>query len=184
MRELIDMPQVCKAVFIAMDGVNSPKSSNYCQYIGEHPKVKIAHEAYSEDPACFPIEKDKHKKFTALYFGRWDYAKGVDILAESLQYVNKDIEVLINSNVDENSLKKIKKLARIENKFYPMGQFYELAYRADIIICPHRRAYEYGESGMPQIAFNSSIPIIAPNFEYLIGNELLNCLSGKYYKLF
>jgi glycosyltransferase involved in cell wall biosynthesis len=172
LNEILEQKQVYRAIGISM--VKDPLvPKNYiASGIGNSNKIKIINETYTEPRKSFINKIQRpHKPFTIGYFGRQTEAKGIDIFLEATKHIDKSIKILVNmphkewfwENTEER--KKFKRI-KIDSHFYPIGQLHKFVDKLDLIICPHKRSYEYGESGMPGVAFSAGIPIIAPDFYF------------------
>jgi glycosyltransferase involved in cell wall biosynthesis len=138
-------------------------------------KIRIINNDYTEPLDSFREFKNlsPHKPFTIGFFGRWTEVKGVDYLLQSLQYLEKDIKLAINA---PNGLSLItpkysKKRLIVDRNYYTIGELYKFLEKVDLIICPHKKSYEYGDSALPAVAFCAKKPIIAPDFYFF--NEIV-----------
>jgi glycosyltransferase involved in cell wall biosynthesis len=141
-------------------------------------KIRIINNDYTEPLDSFRTFKNlsPHKPFTIGFFGRWTEVKGVDYLLESLKYLEKDIRLLVNmpnknwfwaTSAEREKFKRVK----IDRNYYTIGKLYKFLEKIDLIICPHKKSYEYGDSALPAVAFCAKKPIIAPDFYFF--NEIV-----------
>lgn len=189
---LIDMPQVQRVVANTMivDGIQFP--DNMTKIGTNFNKIKLISESFnseSEDLNYFNINEEKCRKlfkikqddFAILLSGTWVYTKGVDIFIEMLKYLQKDIKVIIHrhkygfdSTLDSQLIEKANHYHPnvtiidkwLDNKEYPM-----LFRAVDLVVCAHRKSYEYGESGIPGVACKAKKLIVVPDFYFF--NEII-----------
>lgn len=175
MQELIERPQVYRAIGISMVGDKMKFPYNLLRAgLSTNKKIKIIHEIITEPHKSFINKIQRpHNPFTIGYFGRKSDAKGLEIFIRAFKYIDKDIKILFNHpDFQANKLKIEGRKIYFDNNFYPIGQLSKFIDQIDLVICPHKLSYEYGESGMPQVAISAGIPIIAPDFYFF--NEIIN----------
>ncbi len=111
------------------------------------------------------IQSDE--KIKVLCFGGTWYYKGLDILLESIEGLEKDIKVIIAGN--EGDFKKdyiLEKLqgfeSQIELGYVEDERMDELFSETDIVVLPYRKVFS-GESGILTEAINYCKPVVVPN---------------------
>jgi len=176
MEELINNPSIYRAIGISMvgDKIQDHWPKNLLKNVlYSNEKIKIIHEIITEPHKNFINKIQRpHKPFTIGYFGRWSEAKGLDVFKDSMKYIDKDIKILFNiPDFQASKLREENRKIYVDNNFYPIGSLSGFTDQIDLIICPHKRSYEYGESGMPQVAISAQIPLIVPDFYFF--NELI-----------
>lgn len=189
LKELLNLPQIHRVLGTTMISKNFIFPENMIKVGTNLEKIKLVNEPFDEDLKTFNISKEEARKkfklrkndFVALCSGRFNYPKGSDVLANAIKYIDEDIKIFIHylpekywKDLDKESLKKIKQYKNVIllEKYFEEGTIAPLFVASDICICPHRRFYEYSQSGIPGMAFSASRPIIAPNFYYF--NEIVN----------
>jgi len=185
-KELVFRPEVKYAVGIPMFIKNLVFPENFKNVFLTYDtdkdlfkkKIRIINNDYTEPLDSFRDFKNlsPHKPFTIGFFGRWTEVKGVDYLLQSLQYLEKDIRLLVNmpnkdwlwaTSEEREKFKRVK----IDRNYYSIGKLYKFLEKVDLIICPHKKSYEYGDSALPAVAFCAKKPIIAPDFYFF--NEIV-----------
>ena len=195
-KELLEMPQIAKIFIISPIADNVKFPEKFERTNPDKSKIQIFSEPLNEDLEIFKkLDKEKCRKdylfkkddFVVLYSGSWTYVKGVDIFIEALKYIDKDIKVFIHKNEEGNSdptLKNTKLLEEARNNHpnifiyqgrIKSGEMAQIYMAADLVVCPHRKMYEYSTSGMPNMAAMAKIPIVAPDFYFF--SEIVNRYS-------
>jgi glycosyltransferase involved in cell wall biosynthesis len=186
-KELLELPQIHKILGTTMIVKDFRWPENLIKAEANLKKIELVNEPYDEDPELFNITKLEARKkyafadndFIVLYSGRWIYARGADIFAESLKYLDDKIKVVIHYIPFVMDIKKEtldiaghnhKNTIFIEERF-PEGKLPDLYSSANICVCSHRRLYEYSQSGVPGMSFCAKNPIVAPDFYYF--NEIV-----------
>ena len=194
LRELIENPLVHKVIMTTMlvRDIKLPTTfieSGLDKLIGN--KIILNGEAYpaQEDPALFDISREEARKimgfkqedFIALFSGSWVYIKGADLLVECSKYIDDDIKLFIHrhsyagADLDFNLTKEIVKNHEntiVIDKWFKEREIAPMYRSANLLICPHRRSYEYGESGEAILSSLAKIPLVAPNFYFF--SEIIN----------
>ena len=129
---------------------------------------------FTSEPIYYPHKKFSNKKklrlqnFKILYFGNMFYGKGVDILIESLRYLEKNIKIIIAGN--HNTLNFSYKLntkhknIKIINRFISNIEMYKLFKSVNAVVLPYRRSYTNLSSGVLINSIQSSKPVVMPDF--------------------
>jgi glycosyltransferase involved in cell wall biosynthesis len=193
LKELIDMPQIIRVVANTMivEGIRFPE--NMIKVGTNFNKIKLISESFneeSEDLSIFEtsqIEARKYfliepKEFVILLSGTWAYIKGVDIFIEALKYIEEDIRVIIHRHkfgedktLDPDLLQKAYKYHKkifIYDKWFNSKEYPLLFKAADVIVCAHRKSYEYSESGIPGLAAKAKRLVVVPDFYFF--NEIIS----------
>jgi glycosyltransferase involved in cell wall biosynthesis len=187
LKDLIDMPQFGMMVFGSM--LMDIKLPSNMEKAGiDKNKIMLINEPFNEKPELFQkiTKEEARKKFNIekdemvlLNSGAWTYAKGADLFVEVLKYIPENIKVLFHKNsavngpsdptipkgLVEEAKKNHKNMIVIE-EWMDKGQMPYFYIASDIILCPHRKLYEYSVSGVPNMAGLSKKPIVAPNFYF------------------
>jgi glycosyltransferase involved in cell wall biosynthesis len=192
MKELVDMPQIAKIAFSTMMVDNPILPPNLEKVDIDHNKLIFLNEPWNEPPEVFAkISKEdalakfglKMNEFVLLFSGSWNYIKGADIFVDCLEYIDPDIKVLLHKNrkdhtdptLPEGLINKAKKnhpnMIVIED-WIPQGEMAWLYKASNLVVCAHRKLYEFSLSGVPGMACEARIPIIAPDFYYF--NDIIN----------
>ncbi|MGI2327619.1 glycosyltransferase [Planococcus sp. YIM B11945] len=122
---------------------------------------------------------------TLLYFGGTRHDKGVDILIESLKFVNSNISLLIvgkeetfTRNFIQSKISELKVDVKVYMvlKYIPEGDVLKYFYIADAIVLPYRK-YFNGESGILTDAMQLGKPVVLPDIIHfpLIKEKYRNC---------
>jgi len=194
LKELIDMPQVIKAVSSAMIVKDLKLPENFLKAGVNLEKLRIVSEPWTYEVEDLTVlDNPEYVEHSRAYFGfepgetvvllsgTWAYIKGVDIFVEALKYLSQDMLVVIHKHnygldrtLDVNLLDKAvhnHPNIRILDKWYS-AQVHPLLFRAaDIVVCAHRRSYTYGGSGVPALASRAKRLIVAPDFYFF--NEII-----------
>jgi glycosyltransferase involved in cell wall biosynthesis len=192
LKDLIDMPQIARAITFNMSF--GKKSLPYnIELAGVNlEKLKPIPEPFNENPEEFNITKEEARKkfnvplnkFIVLHSGRWIYVKGSDIFANSIREINKwglgdDMVFLIHINPVEKDLDRtiIEELKQennviIKEETLDKGQMSKLYLTSDLVVCGHRKVYEYSQSGIPIMAALAGSLIVSPNFSYF--DDIIN----------
>lgn len=192
-KKLLDLPQIAKIFIISpiVDNVKFPEKFERTK--PDKTKIQIISEPLNENLEIFKkLDREECRKkllfekddFVVLYSGSWTYVKGVDIFIEALKYIDKDIKVFIHKNEEGNSDPTLKNTNLLEearenhpNIFAYQGRIKEgemaqIYMTADLVVCPHRKMYEYSTSGMPNMAAMAKVPLVVPDFYFF--NEIVN----------
>lgn len=190
-RDLIDMPQFGMMVFGSMiiDNLKFPEN---LERVGiDTDKIMLMNEPFNEDPELFKKItrkeardrfKIKEEELVLLNSGSWNYIKGADIFVEALKYIPSWIKVLLHKNrsthtdptLKEGLIKEAKKIHSniiIIEEWIEKGEMPYLYIASDVVVCPHRKLYEYSMSGIPNMAALAKKPIVAPDFYFF--NEII-----------
>jgi len=191
-KDLIDMPQFGLMVFSSMLP-DSPKLPTNLEKVGiDRNKIMLISEPYNEDPQLFKeitrkvarnIFNIKQDEKVLLNSGSWNYIRGADLFAEAVKYIDPDIKILLHKNrsthtdptLHEGLIEKAKKNhpnTIVIEAWIPRGQMAYFYIASDVVLCSHRKLYEYSVSGIPNMAALAKKPIVAPDFYYF--NEIVN----------
>ncbi len=114
----------------------------------------------------YTIEATKKKKFKILYFGRISPYKGIDILLEAFNEIEKnnlEIELIIAGAgkfyFDTTQYDRISNI-KFLNRYIPNHELVNLIYQSTIVVCPYKDATQ---SGVVMSAFALNKPVIATN---------------------
>jgi glycosyltransferase involved in cell wall biosynthesis len=197
LKELVDLPQISRVTFstliqediklpdnlIKVGGLNKEKTNYISEYYNVNPEL-FDSVTRKEARDYFGI---KDNEFVLLNSGSWSYIKGTDIFIEAIKHINKDITIFIHKNTSgrigedpnflnsqklfESTIKTYKNIISIERRstHEEMVMLYKCS---DLVLCSHRRLYEYSVSGVPGMAALAEVPIVAPDFYYF--NELID----------
>jgi len=146
---------------------------------------KVLYRGLTKEEATRDFNIEKNQK-VILFFGNIDYYKGLDILIDSINYLNndrkKDIVLLIAGNYKSHDyydlIRKMLNESEYKNQIIAHIKFiadediekYFLA--SDCIILPYRDIYQ---SGVLFMAYNFGLPAIATR----VGNFENDILDGK-----
>lgn len=101
-----------------------------------------------------------------------------------MNFLDRDIEILINSPktrfYDGPDMPFPRKVT-IDNNKYQVGEFHKFMKKLDVVVCPHRRLYEYGCTGMTNISYLAKKPVIVPDF-YFFNEIALKTGTGILYE--
>jgi glycosyltransferase involved in cell wall biosynthesis len=185
-KKLLDLPQVARAVAFTML-TDAPYPPKMVAVETNFSKIKNISEPFNEKPPFNLTKKEarehlpidlKDDDFVILWSGRWVYVKGADIFINAARYIGNDFKILAHKNLTPTDLEGAifdelrenhPNTVVIEYDFEQMKYVY---CAADIVVCSHRRAYEYSNSGVPGMAALARVPIVAPDFCYF--NEIVN----------
>jgi len=184
-KELLDLPQVARVAVYSM--VKDFPYPERMRILGTNfSKIVNIGEPYNENPNSMVSKKIARinlglgRDFTILWSGRWIYSKGADIFVEAAKHIGEEFKLLVHVNpegmdLDRKILSVIKKNhsnTQIIEHHFSSGEMKYLYCASDIVVCSHRRNYEYSQSGIPGMAALAKVPIVAPNFCYF--SEIVN----------
>jgi glycosyltransferase involved in cell wall biosynthesis len=185
-KELLDLPQVARvAVYSMVKDFPYPEK----MYVARTNFDKIVNigEPYNENPNSMVSKKEAREhfgigedQFVVLWSGRWIYAKGADIFVNAVRHIDDKFMLLVHQNPEGMDLvqptaldiEKLHSNTMIHNVHYDSGEMKYLYCASDLVVCSHRRSYEYSQSGIPGMAALAKAPIVAPDFCYF--NEIVN----------
>jgi glycosyltransferase involved in cell wall biosynthesis len=182
-KELLDMPQVIRAITFGMGLKDFPYPETMIKVGTNFSKIKkVGGVFYSIDrsPRLRKNIPTSLNDIVMLYPGRWIYSKGTDIFVEATKYIDKDITILAHKNpmeddyghtIQDDLLKNHPQTTFIE-KYLEPEKMRKLFFDSHVAICSHRRLYEYSETGIPGESSLAKIPIIAPDFNFF--REIIN----------
>lgn len=145
--------------------------TNYIKYKLKdiyHSKINLVN--YPERKKSYTkFNSEENNKFKILYFGNTRIDKGIDILLNSLQYVECKFELTIAGKLDYIGENEIEKLFNAENgslkiinKYIEESDIDKYFYNTDVVAIPYRKSFK-GESGIFVKALTIGKPIVAPN---------------------
>lgn len=176
--------------------VHTPKSSMELQndFKIKSSKISIIKHGMNNKVIVRNISRDEAriqlnlnlKEKVILFFGNLDYYKGVDILIDSLKYINGEIGTNIKLIIAGNS--KSKQYLQILGKqvessafkqkiianicYIPDEDIEKYFMASDCIVLPYREIYQ---SGVIFMAYNFGLPILATN----VGNFVNDIVQGQ-----
>jgi glycosyltransferase involved in cell wall biosynthesis len=183
-KELIDMPQIYKAIYITAYIQGSVYPPNLLDVNINKNKIHVVNMGFegiiNKENYC--VDKNFSRKyfdlnqndFVALLSGSLNYSKGVDIFIESLKYIDKNIKVVMHTSdvygrdLDYtetfNKAKELHPNILLVRKHLNDKEQAFLYAASDVVICPHRKFYAYGHSSTLGMSGLTNRLIVAPNF--------------------
>lgn len=128
--------------------------------IFNHVKVLYTNDPLYENPSIFEnykiISRDKFSesinKKILLFFGNPFYGKGLDIPIRAMDYLSKDYNLFIGSDLQNSNFKiqefKNKPNLIIYDRFISESEMPLLFNASNIVFRPHRKSYEHVTSGV------------------------------------
>lgn len=129
-------------------------------------------EIYSGSNRIYARNKYGFKKndFVALWFGSMFFGKGIDIFADSVQYLNKKVRCLIagnpktiNFDFSDDVLKRNPQITFVD-KFVPDFEVGNLFSASDLVVLSYRKTYKHDASGVLVQAIMARKLLVVPDF--------------------
>lgn len=184
LKELLDMKQVHHTVITNL-GVKNVIYPKYVLETGVNlSKIHMINEPYYLMPELYQKTTREEAKFkyninrdtfTILFNGRMLWSRGADLFTEALKYIDEDILLLFHPNFIGADLSPIivdqvianhKRTALIQDWLDNEEEAVTIM-ASDLLVCPHRRIYEYSSTALPPLAMCVKIPLVVPDFYYL-----------------
>ncbi len=153
-------------LFISPTGEYADKMSEFLRINRE--KITVVHP--SVDTGLYQQKTTQNEKFTIGYLSVITYGKGLDILLDAVEYINKDIKVIITGKITEDNYYKKEIYPRLEKlgnrdiewhgEATPAKKLNILS-RLSLFIVPGRITESRAIAALE--AMSSGIPVIAPN---------------------